>query len=51
MAEKTRYSDEALEEFREIINDKLKLARRNYNQMQRTLMNADDTEQADTSPT
>lgn len=30
MAEKTRYSDEELEEFRSIINDKLKLARRDY---------------------
>ena len=33
MAEKTRYSDEELEEFRGIINDKLKLPRRDYNQM------------------
>lgn len=32
MAEKTRYSDEELEEFRGIINDKLALARRDYNQ-------------------
>ena len=51
MAEKTRYSDEELEEFRGIINEKLKLARRDYNQMMRTLMNADGNDVDDTSPT
>ena len=51
MAEKTRYSDEELEEFRGIINDKLKLARRDYNQMIRSLMNADGNDVDDTSPT
>ena len=40
MAEKNRYSDEELEEFRVIINEKLSLARRDYNQMMRQLMNA-----------
>ena len=51
MAEKTRYSDEDLDEFRGIINEKLKLARRDYNQMMRTLMNADGNDVDDTSPT
>lgn len=51
MAEKTRYSDEELEEFRSIINDKLKLARRDYSQMMKTLMNADGNDVEDTSPT
>lgn len=51
MAEKTRYSDEELEEFRGIINEKLKLARRDYSQMMRTLMNADGNDVDDTSPT
>lgn len=51
MTEKTRYSDEELEEFRGIINDKLALARRDYNQMMRTLMNADGNDVDDTSPT
>ena len=51
MAEKTRYSDEELEEFRGIINDKLALARLDYNQMMRTLMNADGNDVDDTSPT
>ena len=51
MAEKTRYSDEELEEFRGIINEKLKLARRDYNQMMMSLMNADGNDVDDTSPT
>lgn len=49
--EKTRYSDEELEEFREIINEKLALARRDYSQMMRTLMNVDGNDVDDTSPT
>ena len=49
--EKTRYSDEELEEFREIINSKLALARRDYSQMMRSLMNADGNDVDDTSPT
>ena len=48
MAEKTRYSDEELEEFRTIINEKLTLAKRDYNQMMRQLMNADGNEVDDT---
>jgi len=51
MADKTRYSDEELEEFRGIINDKLSVARRDYNKMMRTLMNADGNDVDDTSPT
>ena len=49
--EKTRYSDEELEEFREIINEKLALARRDYSQMMRSLMNVDGNDVDDTSPT
>ena len=33
MAEKTRYSDAELEEFRAIINEKLELAQRDYEQL------------------
>lgn len=51
MAEKTRYSDEELEEFRSIFNDKLKLARHDYSKMMKTLMNADGNDVEDTSPT
>ena len=51
MAEKTRYSDEELEEFRGIINEKLALARRDYDQMMAVLMNQDGNDVDDTSPT
>ena len=51
MSEKTRYSDEELEEFRAIINEKLRLARRDYDAMMRQLMNADGNDTDDTSPT
>ena len=51
MAEKKRYSDEELEEFRVIINEKLTLAKRDYNAMMRQLMNKDGNDVDDTSPT
>ena len=51
MAEIKRYSDEDLEEFRTIINEKLALAKRDYSQMMRQLMNADGNDVDDTSPT
>ena len=47
----TRYSDEELEEFRGIINDKLKAARDIYNDAMRRLMNADSNSDEDTAPT
>jgi len=49
--EKTRYGDEELEEFRNIINEKLTLAKRDYDQMMNTLMNKDGNDVDDTSPT
>jgi RNA polymerase-binding transcription factor DksA len=51
MAEKLRYSDEELEEFRAIINEKLSLAKRDYDQMMKVLMNQDGNDVDDTSPT
>ena len=51
MADKTRYTDEELEEFRQIINDKLALAKRDYDQMMRVLTNQDSNDVDDTSPT
>lgn len=51
MAEKTRYSDEELEEFRQIINDKLALARRELGIMMGQLNNSDNNGVDDTSPT
>ena len=51
MEEKTRYSDAELEEFRNIINEKLALAKRDYDQMLDVLMNKDGNDVDDTSPT
>lgn len=51
MTEKTHYSDEELEEFRNIINEKLALAKRDYEQMMKVLMNQDGNDVDDTSPT
>ena len=51
MTEKTRYTDEELEEFRQIINDKLALAKRDYDEMMRVLTNQDSNDVDDTSPT
>ena len=49
--EKTRYSDEELEEFRTIINEKLVLAKRDYDQMMAVITNQDSNDVDDTSPT
>lgn len=49
METKTRYSDEELQEFKAIILAKLDKARKDYDLLRSTLINANDT--ADTSPT
>lgn len=51
MSEKTRYSDEELEEFRTLILEKLELAKRDYEDMMASLMNRDNNGVDDTSPT
>ncbi len=51
MAEKTRYSDVELEEFRAIINEKLGLAQRDYDMLKKSLMGTDGNDTDDTSPT
>lgn len=51
MADKKRYSDEELEEFKAIINEKLRLARRDYDAMMRQIMNQDGNDVDDTSLT
>ena len=51
MTEKKRYSDEELEEFRTIINEKLRLARRDFDSMMKQIMNADGNDVDATSPT
>jgi RNA polymerase-binding transcription factor DksA len=51
MAEKTRYSDAELEEFRIIILEKLETAKKDYDLLKSALMNADGNDVTDTSPT
>lgn len=51
MSDKKRYSDEELEEFRVIINEKLALAKRDLNELMRQLSNADSNDIEDTSTT
>ncbi len=51
MIERTRYSDEELAEFKELILNKLAVAREEYETMMGTLMNRDNNGVDDTSPT
>ena len=51
MAEKTRYTDEELAEFKQIILEKLELAQRDYKQMMDTLSNRGGNDVDDTMPT
>ena len=60
MSEKTRYSDEELDEFRAIINEKLQIARQEYENYRAavtntdgndTVTNPDGNDTVDTSPT
>ena len=51
METKVRYSDEELQEFRAIINDKLAVARESYSKVMRRLMNQETNDDDDTSPT
>ena len=51
MSEKTRYSDAELEEFRQIINEKLEKAYRDYDFLKASIMNTDGNDVTDTSPT
>ncbi len=51
MAEKTRYTDEELQEFKEIILAKLDKAQRDYEMLKSNIMNTDGNDISDTSPT
>ena len=51
MAEKTRYSDEELAEFKELILAKLEKARKDLDLLKKTLANQDGNDTQDTSPT
>ena len=50
MAE-TRYSDNDLQEFQVLIEEKLAVARENYDELQRALSHSDDNTTDDTAPT
>ena len=51
MSDKKRYSDEELEEFRQLIQQKLDRARNEYEKLRAEVMNTDGNGTADTSPT
>ncbi|MDE6136362.1 MAG: TraR/DksA C4-type zinc finger protein [Muribaculaceae bacterium] len=51
MSEKTRYSDEELQEFKELILAKIDKAQHEYETLRASLMNNEGNDVADTSPT
>lgn len=51
MSEKTRYSDEELQEFKELILEKLAKAQRDYDLLKADVTNAEGNDVVDTSPT
>lgn len=51
MTEKTRYSDEELQEFKELIIQKLEQAQRDYDLLKASISHSDDNDIQDTSPT
>lgn len=51
MAEKTRYTDEELVEFRDIILEKLNKAKKTYDDLRAIITNSDGNDVTDTSPT
>ena len=51
MGEKTRYSDEELEEFRAIILDKLDKAKKDYELLKSAITQSESNDTQDTSPT
>ncbi len=51
MDQKTRYSDEELQEFKELILKKLEKAQRDFDMLRANVNNSDGNDIADTSPT
>jgi RNA polymerase-binding transcription factor DksA len=51
MSEKTRYSEEELQEFKQIILQKLEKARKDYEMLKNTITLEDGNDTQDTSPT
>lgn len=51
MAEKTRYNDAELAEFKQIIMDKMQQAKNDYQILRNAITHADDNDTQDTAPT
>lgn len=51
MVEKTRYTDQELEEFRDLILQKLEKAKEEYEMLKASITNSDGNDVTDTSPT
>lgn len=51
MAEKTRYNDEELQEFKALIEKKLEKARKDYDILMESIDNSEGNDTQDTSPT
>lgn len=51
MSEKTRYSDDELEEFKQIILDKLDQAKRDFDLLKSAITQSESNDTQDTSPT
>lgn len=51
MAEKTRYSDEELQEFKDLIQKKIEKAKKDYETLKAVISGSDGNDIADTSPT
>lgn len=51
MAEKTRYTDDELAEFKEIIIHKLEKAKQDYDILKKTITHSESNDTEDTSPT
>lgn len=49
--EKKRYNDEELEEFRQIVNEKLAIATKAYNELMEQIRKANANDDSDTAPT
>ncbi len=51
MAEKTKYTDQELEEFKELIHKKLDKAKKDYDTLKASITHAESNDTMDTSPT
>ncbi len=51
MAEKTRFTDEELAEFKQLIIDKLEKAKQDYDILKKTITHSESNDTEDTSPT